>query len=83
MTNAANVAIPLRDASTRRGLVAAVAVDRLARTLLVPMENPSAIKFARPSTRITVGDIAAPATLEITTRVVTIPSFAPYTTSGK
>ena len=77
MTKAANVAKPFRDASRRPGRVAAVIVERAARTLLVPIEKPSATRFAIPRTRMTVGDIAAPATLEITTSVVTIPSLAP------
>jgi hypothetical protein len=41
------------------------------------------MRFAMPRIRITDEDIAAPATLAITTTVVTMPSFAPYTTLGK
>lgn len=76
-TNATKVAMPLREACPIEGRVALVSAERMDKTLLVPIENPSARRFAKPRTRITVDESAAPATLEITTNVVTIPSFAP------
>jgi hypothetical protein len=67
MTKAANVANPLREAFASEGR-APVTTERIESTLLVPIENPSANRFAVPSTMIAVVDIAAPVTLAITTR---------------
>jgi hypothetical protein len=76
-TNAAKVAVPMRDASSKRGRVAAVRVERTESTLLTPIENPSAARLAIPRIKTMLEESAAPEMLAMTTNVVTIPSFAP------
>lgn len=82
-TNAVKVANPLREARPRDGRVAAVIIDLMESTLLVPIENPSARRFGTPNMSMTLVDIAAPVMLAITISVVTMPSFAPKTKSGR
>ena len=76
-TNAAKVALPVREASSKGGRVAAVRVERTESTLLTPIENPSAIRLAIPRIKTMLEESAAPEILAMTTNVVTIPSFAP------
>ena len=48
-----------------------------------PIEKPSARRFAKPRMRMIRSGRSAPTTPETTAKVVMMPSFAPYTRSGR
>src|SRR6056297_3385985 len=75
------VAVPLRAASRSVGRLSAF--DRSERTSLTAIDVPSAKRLAKPRIRIVCVDSAAPTMPATMANVVTIPSVAPYTISGK